>query len=76
MRYICNDVGRCYSLSEANIRINESKCEFFRDSIEYCEYRIDKNGLHKTMERVAIDKDRVEKCQGIMFISRYDKLLW
>lgn len=44
-------------LAKANIRINESKCEFFKDNIDYCGYRINKNGLHKTTEKIqAIDQ--------------------
>lgn len=44
-------------LTDANIRINEEKSEFFKDSIHYCGYRIDKYGIHKTVEKVqAIDE--------------------
>ncbi|KAG5324957.1 SETMR methyltransferase, partial [Pseudoatta argentina] len=41
--YICG-------LANANIRINESKCEFFKDTIYYCGYKI-KDGIHKTVEK-------------------------
>ncbi|XP_046145704.1 uncharacterized protein K02A2.6-like [Osmia bicornis bicornis] len=44
-------------LGEANIRINTEKSEFFKNSIEYCGYRIDKQGIHKTKTKMdAIDK--------------------
>ncbi|XP_076544259.1 uncharacterized protein LOC143305275 [Osmia lignaria lignaria] len=44
-------------LGKANIRINTEKSEFFKNSIEYCGYRIDKQGIHKTKTKMdAIDK--------------------
>ncbi|XP_011883552.1 PREDICTED: uncharacterized protein K02A2.6-like [Vollenhovia emeryi] len=44
-------------LANANIRINEEKSEFFKDSIEYCGYRVDKEGIHKTVGKMqAIDQ--------------------
>lgn len=33
-------------LQESGLRINYSKCEFFKDSVTYLGYRIDKFGLH------------------------------
>ncbi|XP_039306745.1 uncharacterized protein K02A2.6-like [Solenopsis invicta] len=39
-------------LADKNIRINEEKYEFFKDSIDYCEYKIDKHGIHKTAEKM------------------------
>ncbi|XP_018371852.1 PREDICTED: uncharacterized protein K02A2.6-like [Trachymyrmex cornetzi] len=44
-------------LADANIRINESKSEFMKDSIHYCGYKIDKNGVHKSADKMdAIDQ--------------------
>lgn len=44
-------------LADANIRINEDKSKFFKDSILYCGYKIDKFGIHKTDEKIkAIDE--------------------
>ena len=34
------------------LRANKSKCEFFQDSIEYCGYKMDKNGLHKCKDKI------------------------
>ncbi|XP_029165366.1 uncharacterized protein K02A2.6-like [Nylanderia fulva] len=43
-------------LADANIRINEEKSEFFKDSILYCGYKINKSGIHKITEKTqAID---------------------
>lgn len=39
-------------LSSYNMRLNLQKCEFFQDSIQFCGYEIDKNGLHKLKEKV------------------------
>jgi hypothetical protein len=39
-------------LADKNIRINEEKCEFFKDSIDYCGYKIDKHGVHKTKKKM------------------------
>lgn len=38
---------------EHNMRINVAKCEFFADSIEYCGYVIDREGIHKMEQKVA-----------------------
>lgn len=44
-------------LANANIRINEEKSEFFKNSIHYCGYKIDRYGIHKTVEKMqAIDQ--------------------
>lgn len=34
-------------LFKFNVRINLEKCEFFKDEIQYCGYKINKNGIHK-----------------------------
>lgn len=39
-------------LAEYGLRANRSKCEFFKDSIEYCGHRIDKAGLHKSPDKI------------------------
>lgn len=39
-------------LANLNIRINEEKCEFLKESIDYCGYRVDRKGVHKTIEKV------------------------
>ncbi|XP_062708968.1 uncharacterized protein K02A2.6-like [Aedes albopictus] len=37
---------------EYNIRVNVDKCEFFADSIEYCGYIVDRQGIHKMPQKV------------------------
>ncbi|XP_058456730.1 uncharacterized protein K02A2.6-like [Malaya genurostris] len=39
-------------LHEHNMRVNASKCEFFSDSIEYCGYVIDRQGIHKMQKKI------------------------
>ncbi|XP_076545697.1 uncharacterized protein LOC143305547 [Osmia lignaria lignaria] len=39
-------------LQKYNIRINPDKSEFFARQINYCGYVIDKNGLHKALDKI------------------------
>ncbi|XP_033733598.1 uncharacterized protein K02A2.6-like [Pecten maximus] len=39
-------------LDRYGLRVNKDKCEFFKDSIEFCGHTIDKDGLHKTPSKV------------------------
>lgn len=39
-------------LRDAGLRVNWSKCEFFKDSVTYLGYRIDKEGLHTDEKKV------------------------
>ena len=34
------------------LRANKAKCEFFKEKITYCGYDINRNGLHKSAEKV------------------------
>lgn len=44
-------------LEEHGLRINKKKTEFFKDSVEYCGFKINKFGIHKTKSKVeAITK--------------------
>lgn len=44
-------------LNKLNMRVNLNKCEFMVNVIEYCGYRIDRNGIHKCVNKVeAITK--------------------
>ncbi|XP_054707489.1 uncharacterized protein K02A2.6-like [Uloborus diversus] len=38
-------------LSEHGLKVNKSKSEFFKDSVNFCGHKIDKFGLHKTQEK-------------------------
>ncbi|XP_061128573.1 uncharacterized protein LOC133150206 [Syngnathus typhle] len=39
-------------LEEYGLKANKKKCEFFKESIEYCGHKIDKHGLHKTQDKI------------------------
>ena len=39
-------------LHKYNIKINSDKCDFFQNEITYCEFKIDKNGIHKIKEKM------------------------
>ena len=39
-------------LREYNLKINKEKSFFMKDEITYCDYKVDKNGIHKTQEKV------------------------
>ncbi|XP_028656990.1 uncharacterized protein K02A2.6-like [Erpetoichthys calabaricus] len=39
-------------LLEFGLKANKSKCQFFRDSLEYCGHIIDKNGLHQSPDKI------------------------
>ena len=39
-------------LQDAGLKANREKCEFFRDRVQFCGHEIDKEGLHKTQEKI------------------------
>ncbi|XP_062586311.1 uncharacterized protein K02A2.6-like [Saccostrea cucullata] len=39
-------------LQNFNLRANIKKCDIFKDSVECCGHKVDKDGLHKTEEKV------------------------
>lgn len=39
-------------LAKRNLHINVEKSQFFMDEIEYCGYKIDRNGIHKTAGKI------------------------
>ncbi|XP_051784512.1 uncharacterized protein K02A2.6-like [Erpetoichthys calabaricus] len=38
--------------ADFGLRVNKNKCEFFKNSIEYCGHQIDKEGLHKCKNKI------------------------
>lgn len=49
-------------LEKNNMRVNQSKCDFFQNEIDYCGYRIDKYGIHKSKKKIdALEKMSVPK---------------
>ena len=54
-----DDAGHLANLEEVlrrlqlhGLRANKAKCEFFKEKITYCGHDIDKDGLHKSAEKV------------------------
>ena len=39
-------------LQDAGLKANKEKCEFFRDRVQFCGHEIDREGLHKTQEKI------------------------
>ena len=39
-------------LQDAGLKANNEKCEFFRDRVQFCGHEIDREGLHKTQEKI------------------------
>jgi hypothetical protein len=39
-------------LEEYELRLNLDKCQFFQDSVTFCEHIIDRDGLHKTLDKL------------------------
>ncbi|XP_039618275.1 uncharacterized protein K02A2.6-like [Polypterus senegalus] len=47
------NLGKVLSrLADFGLRVNKNKCEFFKNSIEYCGHQIDKEGLHKCKNKI------------------------
>ncbi|XP_055590350.1 uncharacterized protein K02A2.6-like [Uranotaenia lowii] len=44
-------------LNDHNVRVNKGKCEFFANEIEYCGYLIDRDGIHKLMNKMEAIRD-------------------
>ena len=39
-------------LQDAGLKANKEKCEFDRDRVQFCGHEIDREGLHKTQEKI------------------------
>ena len=39
-------------LQDAGLKANKEKCVFFKDRVQFCGHEIDKEGLHKTREKI------------------------
>ena len=52
-------------LQEHGLRANREKCEFFQKKVTYCGHEVDKDGLHKTQEKVdaVVNAPRPENVQ-------------
>ena len=41
-------------LDKLGLRLNGEECQFFMDSLAFCGHYIDKDGLHKTEEKICV----------------------
>ena len=39
-------------LKDYGLKVNPAKCKFFQDSVVFCAHRIDKEGIHKTEDKI------------------------
>ena len=68
-------------LEEAGLKLKQAKCSFLLPSVEYLGYKITKEGLHPTTEKVAVvqkvptPKDVSQLKSFIGFINYYGKFL-
>lgn len=68
-------------LSQYGLRANLEKCEFFKESITFCGHVIDRNGLHKTPEKIDAIVKAPSPCNGsqlrsfLGLVNYYDKFL-
>ncbi|KAK9721115.1 RNase H-like domain found in reverse transcriptase [Popillia japonica] len=69
-----------HKLSEHNIKVNLQKCQFMKTEIQYCGYRIDKSGIHKSKEKieaiqkVPIPKNKTEVKAFVGLVNYYDRI--
>ena len=54
-------------LQEHGLRANREKCEYFQNKVTYCGYEVDKDGLHKTQEKInaVLNAPRPENVQQV-----------
>ncbi|KAJ8366188.1 hypothetical protein SKAU_G00150190 [Synaphobranchus kaupii] len=68
-------------LEEYGLRANKDKCEFFKDSIEYCGHIIDRHGLHKAQDKIdavlkAPQPENVSQLRSFLgLVNYYHKFL-
>ena len=67
--------------NDNNVKLNSDKCEFFKDSINYCGHIIDKNGVHKdkkkteAMKKMPAPRDVSEVRRFIGFVTYYSRFI-
>ncbi|XP_036842776.1 uncharacterized protein K02A2.6-like [Oncorhynchus mykiss] len=64
-------------LNECGLQANLQKCEFFKDKIVFCGHEIDRNGLHKTqdkIEAVFMPIPNGQRCFAFLHLSSDDRV--
>ena len=68
-------------LQEHGLRINREKCDFFQKKVTYCGHEVDRDGLHKTQEKIdaVVNAPRPENVQQVRsflgLVNYYHKFL-
>ena len=65
-------------LENASLRQNKQECEFFQPSVTYLGHRIDRNGLHPTVDKVEAVRNapRSTNVKELKKKARNRELLW
>ena len=68
-------------LSESGLKLNKDKCVFCSSSVEYLGFRIDKEGIHPTTEKVmainhAKEPTNVTELRAFLGILKNFYLIW
>ena len=50
-------------LDKNNLTINPKKCAFFQESITFCGHQIDKEGLHKMLDKIQAVREAPRPCK-------------
>ena len=79
----CNDTQHLHDLQsvlkvlrDRGLRLNQSKCEFFKKKVIYCGHEIDAQGLHKTQEKIhavnnALPPTNVSQVRSFLGLVNY-----
>lgn len=68
-------------LSTCGLRANPQKCEFFKDRVTFCDHVIDKDGLHKSQDKIdailnAPKIDNVSQLKSFLgLVTYYSKFI-
>lgn len=41
-------------LEDFNVKVNEKKCKFFKDKVEFLDYVVDSKGIHPTNKKIKV----------------------
>lgn len=63
-------------LNDNGLKVNPEKCEFFKERVTFCGHEIDKNGLHKTQDKIdavvnAPEIENVDQLRSFLGLVQY-----
>ncbi len=68
-------------LNEHNLKANPDKCEFFKEKVTFCGHELDKDGLHKTQDKIdaVVNAPKIENVDQLRsfigLVNYYAKFL-